>query len=135
MPCCTSIAQRTAAAKFDKESVARALDDPPLVNGDGRVDQIAAQRPEPGERAILVSRGQTAESNHISGEDRSDLPRFSHGFASGFGDAIMNGASALVGRPSGAEKHFGPRPSDRTHQSRRRSPRRGENGPSDGVWG
>jgi hypothetical protein len=83
------------------------------VNGDGRVDQVAAQRPEPGERAILVSRGQTAESNHISGEDRSDLPRFSHGFASGFGDAIMNDASAPVGRTSGAEKHFGQRPSDK----------------------
>ncbi len=67
------------AAKFGEESVAGALDDPPFVNGDGRIDQVAAQRPQSGERAILVSRGETAESNHIGGEDRRDLPIFAHG--------------------------------------------------------
>jgi hypothetical protein len=48
-------------------------------NGDGRVDQVAAQRAQSGERAILVNRGETAESNHIGGEDRRDLSIFAHG--------------------------------------------------------
>jgi hypothetical protein len=42
------------AAEFSNKSVAGALDDAPLVHGDGRVDEIAAQGPQPSQRAILV---------------------------------------------------------------------------------
>jgi hypothetical protein len=45
------------AAEFDNRAVASALNDPPVVYGDGRVDQIAAQRPKPSENAILVRAG------------------------------------------------------------------------------
>jgi hypothetical protein len=45
------------AAKLDEEPVAGALDHAPFVNGDGRVDQVAAQRPQSGQCSILVSRG------------------------------------------------------------------------------
>jgi hypothetical protein len=61
------------AAIFDEKPVAGALDDAAFVNGDRRVDQVASQRPQSGERAIFVSCGETAKSNHISGEDRRDL--------------------------------------------------------------
>ena len=66
------------AAIFDEKPIAGALDDAAFVNGDRRVDQVASQRPQSGERAILVSRGETAKSNHISGEDRRDLSIFAH---------------------------------------------------------
>jgi hypothetical protein len=67
------------AAKFGEKPVAGALDDAAFVNGDGRVDQVAAQRPQSGERAILVNRGETAESDDVGDEDRSDLSVFGHG--------------------------------------------------------
>ena len=54
------------AAKFDKGPVPGALHDAPLVHGDSRIDQIAAQRPQPRQRAILVRAGELAESDHIS---------------------------------------------------------------------
>ena len=42
------------AAKLDQAPVAGALDDAPTMRGDGGVDQIAAQPPQPRQRAILV---------------------------------------------------------------------------------
>ena len=35
------------AAKLDQAAVAGALDDAPVMRGDGGIDQIAAQPPEP----------------------------------------------------------------------------------------
>ncbi len=66
------------AAEFDQRPVAGPLDHAPVVDGDGRVDQIAAQRAEPGERAVLVRAGETAESDHVGGEDRGKFSRFGH---------------------------------------------------------
>ena len=66
------------AAEFDQRPVAGPLDHAPVVDGDGRIDQVAAQRPEPGERAILVGAGETAESDHVGGEDRGEFSRFGH---------------------------------------------------------
>jgi hypothetical protein len=46
-PVCTSIAQRTRvydAAELNDAAVACALDDAAVVEGDGRVDKVAAQR-------------------------------------------------------------------------------------------
>src|SRR5271170_4303814 len=47
------------AAELDDRAVAGALDDAPIVHGDGGVNQIAAQRPEPRQDAILVRAGET----------------------------------------------------------------------------
>ena len=66
------------AAKFDKESVAHAFDDAPVMDGDGRIDEIAAQRPQARQRAILIRAGEPAKSHHICGEDRRELPYFAH---------------------------------------------------------
>jgi len=46
------------AAKLDEAAVAGALDDAPAMHGDRRVDQIAAQRPESRQNAILVGAGE-----------------------------------------------------------------------------
>jgi hypothetical protein len=45
--------------------------------------------------SLLVGAGEPAIADNIGDQDRSDLPRFRHGAASGLGDAIMNGESAL----------------------------------------
>ncbi len=82
-------------------AVAGALDDAPMMRGDRRIDQIAAQRPQPRQRSLLVGAGEPAVADNIGDQDRSDLPRFHHDAASGFGDAIMNGASALSHGASG----------------------------------
>jgi hypothetical protein len=61
MPFCTSIAQRTASTTL------------------GRVDQVAAQRPQPRQSAILVGAGQAAEADDVGGEYRRDLAGLLHG--------------------------------------------------------
>jgi hypothetical protein len=40
------------------------------VNGDGRVDQIAAQRPQPGERSLLVSAREPILADDVGDQDR-----------------------------------------------------------------
>ena len=62
------------AAELDEQSVARALDDASVVHGDGRVDQVAAQRPEPRQDAILVRARRAGYSRR---RRRKVSPRFS----------------------------------------------------------
>ncbi len=99
MPFCTSIAQRTASTTLRNSmrlpSPVR-LTTRPRCAAIAGINQIAAQRPEPRERSLLVGAGEPAVADDIGDQDRSDLPRFRHGAASGFGDAIMNDASALL---------------------------------------
>jgi hypothetical protein len=66
-----------------------------MMDGDGGINQIAMEAPQAHQGAILVRCGEPAITDDIGDQDRSDLPRFRHGVASGFGDAIMNAASAL----------------------------------------
>ena len=53
------------AAEFNESAVPGALDDPPVMHGDGRIDQIAAQRPQPRQDAIFVRAGEPAIADHI----------------------------------------------------------------------
>src|SRR5271165_5801710 len=66
------------AAELDERTIARAFDDAPIVDGDGRIDQIAAQRPQPSQRPILVLAGKPTETDHVGGQDRRELPFFRH---------------------------------------------------------
>ena len=66
------------AAELDERAVAGALDDAPVMHGDGRIDQIAAQRPQPRQRAILVRAGEPAVADHVGGQDRRELAGFTH---------------------------------------------------------
>ena len=63
--------------KLDESAVHRTLYDARLVDPDRRVDQIAPQRAEPRERAIIVDVGLPAESYHVGGEDRGASLRYS----------------------------------------------------------
>ena len=67
------------AAELDEAAVAGAFDDAPLVHRDSWVDQVAAQRPQPGECAILVDAREAAVADHIRDEDRCNLPGLGHG--------------------------------------------------------
>ena len=66
------------AAKLDQRPVAGALEHTSVVDGDGGIDQIAAQSSEPRQSAILVNASQTAETDDVGGEDRGELSLFGH---------------------------------------------------------
>ena len=67
------------AAEFDETAVAGALDDAPMMHRDRGINQIAAQRSQPRERAILVRAGQPTVADDIGDQDRCDFPGFAHG--------------------------------------------------------
>ena len=66
------------AAELNETSVAGALHHAPVMHGDGRIDQIAAERPEPRQCAILVRAGKPTVSNHIGRQDRREFPGLRH---------------------------------------------------------
>jgi hypothetical protein len=63
------------AAELDEAAVASALDDAAVMRVDRRIDQIAAQRPEPRQRALLVGAGEPAVADDVRDQDRRDCPR------------------------------------------------------------
>src|ERR1700733_15058644 len=71
------------AAELTNEPVARSLDDAPMMRSDRRINQIVAQRAQPREGSLLVGAGEPTVADNIGDQDRSDLPRFRHGAASG----------------------------------------------------
>ena len=56
-------------AELDQRSIAGALDHPPVVHGDGRIDQVAAQCPQPRQGTIFVRAGEPAVPDHVGGQD------------------------------------------------------------------
>ena len=67
------------AAELDDAAVAGALDDAPVMHGDGWIDEVAAKRPQPRQRAILVRAGESAVADNVGDQDRRDLSRLCHG--------------------------------------------------------
>ena len=49
------------------------------MHGDGGIDQIAPERPQPCQRTFLVAAREAAEADHVSGKDSGKLARFRHG--------------------------------------------------------
>ncbi len=66
------------AAKLDEVTVAGALEDAPMMRGNGWIDQITPQAPKPRQSAILVRAREPAVADNIGDQDRSDLPGFRH---------------------------------------------------------
>ena len=66
------------AAELDDRAVAGALDDAPVVHGDDRVDQVAAQRPEPRQRAIFVRSCEPTVARDVGHQNRRELPGPAH---------------------------------------------------------
>ena len=59
-------------------SVAGTLDDPPVVERDRRVDQVAAERPQARERPLLVGAGKPAVSDDVGDQDCRELAGLAH---------------------------------------------------------
>ena len=71
------------AAELDDAAVAGALDDAPVMHGDGGIDQVAAQTPEPRQNPVLVRSGEPAVADDIRDQNRRDLPGLAHRAPSG----------------------------------------------------
>ena len=51
----------------------------PFMHGDGRVDEVAAQRAQSRERAILVRAGEPGKADDVGSKDRREFTGFGHG--------------------------------------------------------
>ncbi len=66
------------AAKFDQRPVAGTLHNPAVMHGDGGIDQVAAQSPKAGKRAVFVRAGEPTEPDHVGRQDRREFALFRH---------------------------------------------------------
>ena len=66
------------AAELDQSPIARTLYDAAVVHSDGRIDEVAAQGPQPRQGAIFVRTCEPAVADHVSGQDRNQLPVLAH---------------------------------------------------------
>src|SRR5208337_3249637 len=72
------------AAELDQDPVAGALDHPAVVDGDHRIDEVAAERPQPGENAVLVGAGKPREADDVGNQNCRQLAHHDHGPASAY---------------------------------------------------
>jgi hypothetical protein len=61
------------AAELDDRPVPGALNDPTVMDGDDRVDQVAAERPETSEDPILVGGRESAVADDVGDKNRREL--------------------------------------------------------------
>src|SRR5208337_3270598 len=66
------------AAELDKHTVAGALDHPAAVNGDCRVDEVAAQRAQSSQNPFFVGTGEPAVTDDVGGQDRREFSALGH---------------------------------------------------------
>ena len=66
------------AAELDDGAVAGALDNSPVMNGDGRINQVATKRPEPRQGAVLVRAGETRKADDVCSQNRGEFPGLDH---------------------------------------------------------
>jgi hypothetical protein len=50
-----------------------------MMHGDGRVDQIASERPQPRQNPVLVGSGKPRKSDDVGYQDRREFPCLAHG--------------------------------------------------------
>jgi hypothetical protein len=66
------------AAELNETSVAGALDYAAVVHRDGRINQIAAERPQTREGTILVRAGKSAIADNIRRKNSREFPGLGH---------------------------------------------------------
>jgi hypothetical protein len=66
------------ATKFDNDAVARPLNDPAIMHGYGRSNEVAAQRAQPRENSLLILAREPDKADYVGGEDRGELAAFAH---------------------------------------------------------
>ena len=89
------------AAELDDDAVAGALDDAPVMHGDGRIDEIAAQRPQPRQDAILVRAGEPAVADDV--RDKGSRPVFGSR-PRRYAAATVSAVSGRPGKASGGHR-------------------------------
>src|SRR5271166_6468539 len=65
------------SSQLDERAVAGALEDAPVMHGDG-CDEVTAKRPQARERAVLVHVREPAVADHVGRQDRCKLPGLRH---------------------------------------------------------
>ena len=76
------------APELDEDAVAGAFHHPAIVNRNAGVDQIAAERPEPGQDAVLVRAGKPRKADNVGDQYRRELARHNHQPSSAFATII-----------------------------------------------
>jgi len=66
------------APELDEDAVSGLLHHPAVIGLDRGIEQIAAQRPEPRQRAILIPAGKSAIADDIGRQDSGKLPGLGH---------------------------------------------------------
>ena len=61
------------AAKLDDTAVAGAFDDPVVAGGEGRVDRVASERPQPRQNPVLVGSSKPRIADDVGHQDRRKL--------------------------------------------------------------
>ena len=84
--------------ELDNCAIAGALDDAAVVHGDGRVDQVAAQRPEPRKNPVLVGPGKPRIADDVGHQDRRELCEFR---PRRYAAATVSAVSGRPGKASG----------------------------------
>jgi hypothetical protein len=67
------------APELDDAAVAGAPNDPTMVHGDGRIDQVASERAQPRQNPVLVGSCKPRIADDVGHQDRRDFARFRHG--------------------------------------------------------
>jgi hypothetical protein len=67
------------ASELDEDAVAGTLDDAAMMQGDGWINQVAAQRPQPRQRSLLVGSGKPALASHIGRQNGREFAGLRHG--------------------------------------------------------
>jgi hypothetical protein len=49
-----------------------------MMDGDGRIEEAAAQRPQPGQNAFFVDAREPTIADHVSRQNRRQLAGFAH---------------------------------------------------------
>src|SRR5262249_18515236 len=67
------------ASELNKDAVSRPLNDAPVMHRNRGIEQIAAERPQPGEGPFLVGGGKLAVSGYICRKYGCEFSRLGHG--------------------------------------------------------
>ena len=72
-------ARRGMKSRSRREGRVSALDHSSVVHGDGRINQVASERPQPRQDAIFVRAGEPAVSDNVGHQDRGQFSGLAHG--------------------------------------------------------
>ena len=67
------------APELNEDAVSCPLNDAPVMQSDGRIEEIAAERAQPCKRPLLIGSGKLAVSGHVRRENCREFPGLGHG--------------------------------------------------------